>query len=111
MDRQQRKAAIASYKARKPAFGIYAIICTATGQAWVGMSRRVDTQKNRIWFELGLGKSPHAALQAAWNSHGDGRFKYEELERLREDFPELERDDELKTRQALWQSRFEASVL
>jgi heme A synthase len=111
MDRQQRKTAIAAYRARKPAFGIYAIICTATGEAWVGSSRRVDTQQNRIWFELGLGKSPHAALQAAWNQHGDGAFKYEELERLREDFPELERDDELKTRQALWQSRLEASVL
>ncbi|VFU17776.1 GIY-YIG nuclease family protein [Methylocella tundrae] len=71
----------------------------------------MDTQKNRIWFELGLGKSPHAALQAAWNQHGGSVFRFEELERLREDFPELERDDELKKRQALWQSRLQASAV
>jgi hypothetical protein len=111
MDRQERKAAIAAYKERKPALGVYAIICTATGEAWVGFSRRVDTQKNRIWFELGLGKSPQASLQAAWNQHGEREFRYEELERLREDFPELERDDELKRRQDLWRSRLHASAL
>ncbi|VTZ23867.1 conserved hypothetical protein [Methylocella tundrae] len=111
MDRQERKAAVAAYKERKPAWGVYAIICAATGEAWVGSSLRVDTQKNRIWFELGLGKSPHAALQAAWNQHGGSVFRFEELERLREDFPELERDDELKKRQALWQSRLQASAV
>jgi hypothetical protein len=47
MDRQDRKAAIRAYKERKPAWGVYAVICTATGEAWVGCSQRVDTQKNR----------------------------------------------------------------
>jgi len=111
MERRERKAAIAAYKERKPAWGVYAIICTATGAAWVGHSVRVDTQKNRIWFELGLGKSPHASLQAAWNEHGEREFRFEELDRLRENFPEFERDDELKKRQALWQSRLQASAL
>lgn len=111
MDPQERKAAIAAYKERKPPWGVYAIICTATGEAWVGCSRRVDTQKNRIWFELGLGTSRRASLQAAWNQHGERAFRFEELERLRDDFPEFERDDELKKRQALWLSRLQASIL
>jgi hypothetical protein len=87
MDRQERKAAIAAYKERKPAWGVYAVICTATGEAWIGCSRRVDTLKNRFWFELGLGRSSHVSLQAAWNQHGKSEFRFEELERLREDFP------------------------
>ncbi|HMK88677.1 MAG TPA: GIY-YIG nuclease family protein [Methylocystis sp.] len=111
MDRQERKAAVTAYKERKPPWGIYAIICTATGEAWVGCSRRVDTQKNRIWFQLGLGKSPYTSLQAAWNQHGGREFKFEELERLRDDFPEFERDDELKKRQTLWRSRLQASAI
>lgn len=105
---QERKAAVAAYKARKPAWGVYAVICAATGEAWLGSSLCVDAQKSRIWFELGLGKHRHAALQAAWNAHGESAFRFEELERLREDFPELWRDDELKKRQALWRTRLQA---
>jgi hypothetical protein len=41
MDRQDRKAAVATYKERKAAHGVYAVICRATGEAWVGCSRHV----------------------------------------------------------------------
>jgi hypothetical protein len=111
MDRQNRKAAIAAYKDRKPAWGVYAVICTATGEAWVGGSRHVDTQKNGLWFTLRLGTSPHVSLQAAWKAHEECEFRFEELERLREDFPEIGRLDELKKRQALWRARLQASAL
>ncbi len=111
MDRQDRKAAVAAYKERKPAFGVFAVICNATGEAWVGTSRHVDTQKNGLWFTLNLGSSPYAALQAAWRDHGETEFRFEELERLREDFPQLGRMDELKRRQALWRDRLRASTL
>jgi hypothetical protein len=111
MDRQQRKAAIAAYKERKPAYGVYAVICTATGQAWVGGSRHVDTQQNGLWFALRLGTSPHASLQAAWTQHGEQAFRFEELDRLRDDWPELSRRDEVKKRQALWLARLQAARL
>lgn len=111
MERQERKAAVAAYKERKPVWGVYAIICTATGETWVGCSLRLESQKNRIWFDLGLGNSRHASLQAAWNAHGAQEFRFEELDRLREDFPEIDRDDELKKRQDLWRSRLQASAL
>jgi hypothetical protein len=111
MDREDRKAAIAAYKERKPAWGLYAVVCTATGEAWVGRSRHIDTQQNGLWFSLRLGTSPHASLQAAWKQHGEREFRFEELERLRDDYPELGRMDELKKRQALWRSRLEASAL
>lgn len=109
MDRQERKAAVAAYRQRKPAFGIFAVICTATGEVWVGTSRTVDTHKNRIWFELGIETHANGALQSAWKAHGAAEFRYEELDRLREDFPEFERDDELKKRLDLWQKRLRAA--
>ena len=111
MDRLDRKAAIAAYKERKPAFGVFAVICSATGEAWVGCSRHVDTQQNGLWFTLRLGTSPHGSLQAAWSQHGEKAFRFEELERLREDFPEFARMDELKKRQSLWRSRLQAAAL
>lgn len=111
MDKQARKAAIAAYKERKPAFGVYAVICTATGEAWVGQSRHLDTQQNGLWFALRHEGCPYRSLQAAWTRHGEAAFKYEELERLRDDFPPLTRARELKNRQTLWTARLQAARL
>lgn len=111
MNPQDRKAAVAAYKERKPAWGVYAVICNATGEAWVGASRHVDTQKNGLFFSLRLGSSPHAALQAAWSLHGEAEFRFEELERLSDSVPDFARKDDLKRRQALWRARLQASDL
>ncbi len=111
MDRTNRKAAIAAYKERKPAYGVYAVICSATGEAWVGGSRHVDTQRNGLWFSLRQGVGLCSSLQAAWTQHGEPEFRFEELDRLREDFPEIGRMDELKRRQSLWRARLHASAL
>ena len=111
MDRETRKAAVAAYKERKPAHGVYAVICTATGEAWVGCSRHLETERNGLWFALRLGTSPYRSLQAAWTQHGEREFRFEELDRLREDFPALSRADELKKRRALWCARLQATAL
>jgi hypothetical protein len=111
MDRQARKAAVAAYKERKSAFGVFAVICNATGEAWVGQSRHLDTQQNSLWFPLKQNSSPHSSLQTAWNAHGADNFRFEELERLRDDFSAIGRLDELKRRQALWTARLGASRL
>jgi len=111
MDKQDRKAAIAAYKERKAAYGVFAVICGATGQAWVGASRHVDNQQNGLWFTLRLRTGRNRALQAAWDEHGEEAFRFEELERLRDDYPEIGRMDELKKRQALWSARLQASAL
>jgi hypothetical protein len=111
MHKQDRKAAIAAYKERKPAFGVFAVVCTATGETWVGSSRHLDTHQNSLWFALRHSGSPYRSLQVAWTQHGEAEFRFEELERLREDFSETGRLDELKRRQALWRARLFASAL
>ena len=111
MDRSARKAAVAAYKERKPTHGVFAVICSATGEAWVGQSRHLDTQRNGLWFALKHGSSPHRSLQAAWKLHGPDNFRFEELERLRDDFPPLGRPNELKRRQTLWTTRLRALQL
>ncbi len=111
MDRQDRRAAIAAYKERKPAWGVYAVICNATGEVWVGRSRHVDNQQNGIWFALRMNGGRFPAIQAAWNEHGEAAFRFEELDRLREDYPEIGREDELKKRQALWTARLDATAI
>jgi hypothetical protein len=111
MDQQSKKAAIAAYKERKAAVGVYAVICNATGEAWVGISRNLEAQKTGLWFTLKLGSSPNRSLQTAWAEHGEAEFRYEELDRLSDDFSELGKKDELKRRKTLWQARLFAQSL
>ena len=111
MTPQDKKAAIAAYKERKPAFGVFAVICGATGEAWVGASRHVDTQRNGLWFSLRQDSCRHPSLQAAWREHGEAEFRFEELDRLLPDYPEIGRMDELKRRQALWRERLRAEAI
>jgi hypothetical protein len=106
-----KKAAIAAYRDRKPVFGVFAVICSATGDVWVDHSRHVDTQQNGLWFALRQGTSPYKSLQSAWAAHGEDAFRFEELERLREDYPPIGVKDELKRRAALWQARLQAPAL
>ncbi len=58
-----RKAAIAAYKERKPAVGIYLIRCRASGQCWIGASPTLETIQNRHWFTLRQGSFPTRACR------------------------------------------------
>ncbi|MDE2355569.1 MAG: GIY-YIG nuclease family protein [Alphaproteobacteria bacterium] len=111
MNREQKKALIAAYKERKPGDGVFAVICGATGEAWVGCSRRLDTHQNRLWFALRTGTSPHRTLQAAWTSHGEAAFRFEELDRLEGERSQSEIAQELTRRLSLWRERLKARVI
>lgn len=106
-----RKTLIAAYKEQATIAGVFAVKCTATGQAWVGQSRHIDTQQNGLWFTLKHGSCPHRSLQAAWNAHDARDFRFEQLDRLPADISDLARKDELKKRQALWATRLDAETI
>lgn len=105
-----RKAAIAAYKQRKTARGVFAIRCAPSGQVWVGESRHLDTQQNGIWFSLRQGSNRNASLQAAWTEHGEAAFSFEALERLPEETSAYLLRSVLKERCALWRARIGAQV-
>ena len=99
-----RKAAIAAYKKRKSAAGIYAVRCAATGQAWVGQTLNLETIQNRIWFSLRAGGHSNRELQGAWAAHGADAFAFEPLEQLKDEELTYVRDNLLKERVVLWRS-------
>jgi hypothetical protein len=111
MNKQDRKSAIAQFKERKSACGIYVVICTATGEAWVGISRNLEAQKNSLWFTLKTGSGPFQSLLAAWAEHGEKAFRFEELDRLKDDFSTILRAGELRKRQKIWLERLQAVPL
>ena len=111
MTPQARKALVAAYKERKTVAGVFAVICTATGESWVGTSRHVDTAQNGLWFALRQGGSPFRDLQAAWSANSEADFRFEQLDRLPEDISSLLRDMELKERARRWTARLGARAL
>lgn len=106
-----RKSLVANYKEQPTIAGVFAVICSATGEVWVGQSRHIDTQQNGIWFALKMGGSPYADLQCAWKAHAPEDFRFEQLDRLSPDLSDMARKDELKRRAALWAARLQAKQL
>ena len=106
-----RKAAVAAYKERKTAAGIYAIRCSSTGEVWVGRSQHIDTHRNGLWFSLRLGSYPNPALLAAWRASGEAAFSFEVLERLADEAEPYMRQALLKERLAHWRGALGAALV
>jgi hypothetical protein len=108
MKSEVRKAAVAAYRERKIAAGIYAVRCIANGAVWVGQAPDLSTIQNRLWFTLRLGNCPHRSLQDAWGAEGAEAFKFEILERLDEEEIEFVRVRLLKARLMHWAEKLQA---
>ena len=99
-----RKAAIAAWKKRKPAAGIFVVRCAASDRAWVGQTLNLDTIQNRVWFSLRIGSHSNRELQAAWTAHGAEAFSFEPLEQLKDEELPYIRDSLLKEREIHWRT-------
>lgn len=84
VDRSRRKELLQQFAERPPQDGVFALRNAATGEAWVGVSRNLDTQKNGLWMRLTSKQLVNKDVQASWNTHGAGAFSYEILERFTE---------------------------
>ena len=111
MKSDDRKAAIAAYKKRENAAGIFAVRCAASGQAWVGQTPNLDTIQNRIWFSLRMGSHTNRDLQSAWTAHGADAFTFEPLEQLEDEELPYVRDTLLKERAIHWRTMLNGSVI
>ena len=111
MKSEDKKAAIADYKKRKNAAGIFAVRCAASKQVWVGQTLTLDTIQNRIWFTLRAGSHAKGELQSAWTAHGAASFTFEPLEQIEEEEIPYVRDTLLKERVTHWRTELRALVI
>ena len=111
MRKDDRRAALAAYKERKVASGIYAVRCAGDGRRWVGASQDLSKVQNRLWFGLRLDVSPHRDMQASWRAHGAGSFSFEEVERLPEEADVYLRDSRLRDRLTHWRAELGAAAI
>ena len=108
---EQRKQAIADYKKRESAAGVFAIRCRATGAVWVGQALDLEKIQNRIWFTLRMGNHRNAELQRAWAAHGADNLSLETLERIKDEELAYVRDTLLKERVAHWRTQLDAAAV
>ncbi len=99
---ERRRAAIAAYKERKAAVGVYAVRCAPAEAIWVGQTRDLDKVWNRLSFSLRTGADPRPDLQAAWNAHGEAGFAFERLETLKDESLDFALRSALDERTAFW---------
>ncbi|MBP2301986.1 GIY-YIG nuclease family protein [Azospirillum picis] len=111
MTNEGRRAAVAAYKERKPAAGVFAVRCVPTAGVWVGGAPDLGTIRNRIWFQLRMGGCPHRSLQAAWTAHGAEAFVFEPVERLEDEELAFARQAALKARVAHWVTVLKAEAI
>lgn len=107
-----RKAAIRAYKEQKPARGVFAVRCSATGHVWVDSAMDLRAAENRTWSSLRYG-DVHApkAITGEYGTHGRDAFAYEILETLDEDTPAMSLRDVLRERKLHWLEKLAASPL
>lgn len=106
----RRKDLVREYKEKKPRPGIFAVRCSATGTAWIGAAKNLDTQKNGVWFQLQMGSHMNRILQDAWNRHGADTFSFDVLEEIADDNAQMI-DLLLKERAAHWRGTLGAEKI
>lgn len=110
MTANRKKDLVREYKERKTRPGIFSVRCVAEDATWTGTSRDLDSQQNGIWFQLRMGNHMNKALQQAWNRHGADAFRFEILEVVEDDNPEMI-GLLLKDREVYWRERSGATKL
>ena len=111
MERDQRRAAIASYRKRESVAAIFAVRSSVSGECWVGHTPDIDSIRNRIWFSLRSGGHINRALQAAWNRDGEAAFELEPLAFIDRETLGFIADKVLRDRAREWAAKLAAATI
>ena len=107
---QDRKAAARAYRDECRPVGVFRVMSTRSGRAFVGSSVDLPSMLNRQRFQLEMGSHPDPALQAEWNAGGAEGFEIEVLDTLElpED-PAYDPRDDLRELLEMWRTRLSAT--
>lgn len=111
MKGEARKAAIAAYKDRRIATGVYALRFAGEDRVWVGGAKDLSGIENRQRFTMRTGGHPRRELQTAWKEYGEAAFSFEILETLDlpDDVTDFIRASRLEDRVAHWREALSAT--
>ena len=82
MDASRKKELVNTYKQRDIAGGVYAIVCSPTGNRLLDAAVDLAGAENRFQFSVNTNLCPHHSLQKDWREYGSGSFSFEVVETL-----------------------------
>ena len=105
-----RKGLKQEYRDTPRPAGVYRIWNTETDRALIGSSPDAPSILNRHRAQLRMGGHPNKGLQAEWDDHGDGAFRFEILDTLSptED-PAYDPSEDLRLLKELWTHKLEVT--
>ncbi|NCB26872.1 MAG: GIY-YIG nuclease family protein [Bacteroidia bacterium] len=93
-----KKALRKQYEEMKHPMGCYMLTCTVSDEHYIGVTKDLDTIKQRILFRLSVGVLANLQnLQAIYTSHGEAAFEFKILEVI----PETEETDSIEENLAI----------
>jgi len=96
MDQARKKELIEEYKNRKPEMGVISFKCTATGEAFLGISRDTRADINSTNAKLSGNLHPNRRLLELWNRYGREGFEVAVIRTLKYDDPAADHTKELE---------------
>jgi hypothetical protein len=90
MDNEWKKQLLEQYKNRKTENGVFALICLATQEEFLGRSPDIQTYWNSVRYKLSINYHPNKRLQALWKEYGEAGFEKKIMQLLDPD--KLEED-------------------
>ena len=82
MEKEERRAAAAAFKARRRVGGVYCIKNTGNGKLLLAGSTDLNGSENRFRFEQMTDSCFDSALASDWKQYGAKAFAFEVLETL-----------------------------
>ena len=78
-----KKALRKQYEEMRHPMGCFMLTCSISGEHYIGVTKDLDTIKQRIFFRLSVGALANLpSLQAAYANHGEDAFTFKILEFL-----------------------------
>lgn len=110
MDKQDRREAVAAYKARRSVGGVYQIRNTETGRVMLTRATDLRGSENRFRFAQMTDTCVDYALQADWKQYGKDVFVFETLESLEQTETQTAAEfaEDIETLYELWCERVTA---
>lgn len=97
MDQQRKKELLEAYKSRHPEMGVIALLCGATGETFLEISRDIPATMNGIRVKLNAGFHPNRHLLELWKTYGEEGFTFSVAKTLKYEDPAEDHRRELET--------------
>ena len=107
MEKSRKKELVETYKSRKIIGGVYAIVCTDSGEKWLCSTHNLAGHQNRFEFSQATNACPESVMRSAWQQYGAAAFQFTILQALEKKEEQSDREfrEEIKLLHEIWMEK------